>query len=142
VIVLDTSVLVYALGAEHPLREPARRVLTAVEDGRAAATTTPEVLQEFTHVYARRRSRGAAVGHARRWASALSPLLTATEADVEPALNLYEQDEQLGSFDALLAAVALREDARALVSADRAFAAVPRLSFVELGSSELDALLA
>jgi hypothetical protein len=48
----------------------------------------------------------------------------------------------LDAFDALLAAVARREGASALVSADRAFAAVKRLPFVELGSPEFDQLVA
>ena len=56
-ILLDTSVLVYAVGAEHPLREPCRAVIAAVGDGTIAATTTVEVLQEFAHVPARRRGR-------------------------------------------------------------------------------------
>ena len=56
VIVLDTTVLVYAVGDDHELREPARRVVvTAVESGTAQATTTVEAIQEFVHVRARRR---------------------------------------------------------------------------------------
>lgn len=33
VIVLDTTVLVYAVGAEHPLRDPCRRLVEAIADG-------------------------------------------------------------------------------------------------------------
>lgn len=32
-IVLDTSVLVYAVGTEHPLRHPCRRLIAAIGDG-------------------------------------------------------------------------------------------------------------
>ena len=46
-IVLDTTVLVYAVGAEHPLREPNRRLIDAIATGRVDATTTAEVIQEF-----------------------------------------------------------------------------------------------
>jgi len=42
----------------------------------------------------------------------------------------------------VLAATAIAHEAKALVSADRAFASVRRLPFVELGSPEFDALLA
>ncbi len=56
-ILLDTSVLVYAVGGEHPLREPCRRVVNEIGAGRLAATTTVEVIQEFAHVRARRRGR-------------------------------------------------------------------------------------
>ena len=34
-ILLDTNVLVYALGKPHPLREPSRRLMEAVSDGSA-----------------------------------------------------------------------------------------------------------
>ncbi len=34
-IVLDTAILAYAVGGEHPLREPCRGVLTAHGEGRA-----------------------------------------------------------------------------------------------------------
>ena len=56
-IILDTTVLAYAVGEDHPLREPCRRLLAAHANGSIEATTTVEVLQEFTHVRARRRSR-------------------------------------------------------------------------------------
>ena len=39
-IILDTTVLVYAVGADHPLRDPRRRVLVAHGEGRIEATTT------------------------------------------------------------------------------------------------------
>ena len=66
----------------------------------------------------------------------------ATTSDaVDTALDLYERHEELDAFDALLAAVALRERVSALVSADRAFAKIRKLPFVELGSSRFGELL-
>ena len=52
-IVLDTTALVYAVGGEHPMREPSRRLVEAIAAGRIEATTTVEVIQEFVHVRAR-----------------------------------------------------------------------------------------
>lgn len=49
---LDTTILVYAKGADHPLRDPCRRLIAAIEEGRVLATTTSEVIQEFVHVRA------------------------------------------------------------------------------------------
>jgi uncharacterized protein len=141
VIVVDTTVLVYAVGTEHPLREPSRRVLKAIGDGALAATTTVDVIQEFTHGYARRRPRAVAASHARRYVTLLEPLLTPTERDLEAGLRLFERHDHLDAFDAVLAATALEHGAEALVSADRAFADVRRLRFVELGSARLDELL-
>jgi uncharacterized protein len=140
-IVLDTPVLIYAVGGSHPLRDPARRLIAAAGSATRDLTTSPAVLQEFAHVFARRRSREEAVRHGRRWLTLLSPLVTTTPEDVPVALRLFERHERLNSFDAFLAAVALREQASALVSADRAFAGVPKLPFVELGSPDFDRLL-
>jgi uncharacterized protein len=142
VIVLDTTVLVYAVGGDHPLREPSRRVVSAIGDGRIAATTTVDVIQEFAHAYARRRARSAAAAHARRYATLLSPLLSPTERELAAGLRLFEQHERLDAFDAVLAATAIENEAEALVSADRAFSTLRRLRYVELGSDSLERLLA
>lgn len=139
-IVLDTTVLAYAVGEEHPLREPCRRLLAAHADGRIDATTTVEVVQELVHVRARRRDRSDAVALGRQVASAFSLLVT-TADDLEAGLALFEALPALGAFDAVLAAVAVRSDAEALVSADRAFADVPGLRWVDPGSLELDRLI-
>lgn len=128
-IVLDTTVLAYAVGEEYPLRDPCRRLLAAHPDGRVEATTTVEVIQEFAHTRARRRTRSDAVRLARQYMAAFSLLVT-TPDDLDRGLGLLEQYPALGAFDAVLAAVALGRRAEALVSADRAFASVPGLPLV------------
>lgn len=140
-IVVDTTVLVYAVGADHPLKEPSVRLLGAVEAGFVAATTTVEVLQEFAHVRARRRERGDAVALARDFATLLSPLLSVGQADLERGLTLFGRHTGLGSFDAVLAAAATAADADAFVTSDAAFATVPRLRYVGLGTPDLERLL-
>lgn len=118
-IVLDTTVLVYAKGAEHPLRDPCRDLVAAIADERIAATTTAEVIQEFVHV--RDRSDAAALGRvtmpncSRRY----SPSIEATS---KRGLTLFETTPGLEACDAVLAAVAASAGATALVSADPAFA--------------------
>jgi uncharacterized protein len=141
VIVLDTTVLVYALGSEHPLREPSRRMIEAIGNGVLAATTTVDVIQEFAHGYARQRARTAAAAHARQYVTLLEPLLMPTERDLDVGLRLFERHDRLDAFDAVLAATAIEHGAEALVSGDQAFEDVRRLRFVELGSKRFDALL-
>lgn len=120
-IVLDTTVLVYALGSEHPLREPCRDLIGAISEGTLQATTTIEVLQEFCHVRARRRDREDAARRTRDYLDLLAPLLTVGERDLSEGLRLYERSERLGAFDAVLAAAARGVNAAGLVSADTAF---------------------
>lgn len=132
----------YAVGAEHPAREPSRRLIEAIGAGRVPATTTPEVIQEFVHVFARQRPRARAAQHARRYVALLSPLIASEAGHLETTLRLFERHPQLGAFDALLAATALANDAEALVSADTGFASVPRLRHVAPGTREFERLLA
>lgn len=129
-IVLDTTVLVYAKGADHPLRDPSRRLIAAVAERALQATTTVEAIQEFVHVRARRRGRADAVALGNDYSDLLSPLLTVTGDHLRHGLSIFEHSEQLGAFDAILAAAALSAGASALVSADTAFAAIPTLSHV------------
>ncbi len=140
-IVLDTTVLVYAKGAEHPLRDPCRGLIEAIADGAVEATTSVEVIQEYVHVRARRGEREEAAASGRDYAELLSPLLEVTRQDLEHGLALFERDRRLGAFDAVLAAAAAASGARALVSADSAFAGVTDVVHVVPDASGVRALL-
>ena len=139
-IVIDTTVLSYAVGVEHPLRDPCRRLLQAHANRGIDAMTTIEVVQEFVHVRGRRRSRADAVAIGRRYMAALSLLETRVD-DLELGLSLFEQHSALGALDSVLAAVALNRRAEALVSADRAFGEVPGLRWVNTATPDLDVLI-
>lgn len=141
-IVLDTTVLVYATGADHPLRDPCRQLVSAIAERRLAATTTVEVIQEFAHVRARRRARAEAAQLAGSFADLLAPLLTVTAEALVAGLALFERSARLGAFDAVLAAAARDHSARALVSADRAFADVVGLEHVVPSAASLERLIA
>lgn len=121
-ILLDTTVLVYAVGGDHPLRAPAAALVEAVGRGAAQATTTVEVIQEFTHVRARRRGRSDAADLAAEYAALLAPLTPATSADLAAGLRLFRDANEIGCSDAVLAAVARRRSA-SLVTADRSLLA-------------------
>lgn len=136
-IVLDTTVLVYAKGADHRYREPCRRLIEAIAERRIEATTTVEVIQEFVHVRARRRNRADAAALGRDYAQLLSPLLEVGHADLERGLALYERSKGLGAFDAVLAAAAESAGAETLVSADAAFADLPSLAHLFPDSPDL-----
>jgi uncharacterized protein len=140
VIVVDTTVLVYAVGAEHPFREPCRRIVEQIREQRVTATTTVEVLQEFAHVRARRRNRSDAAAAAGEFLELLSPLLVVEERHLRTGLVLYQRSPRLGAFDAVLAAAALYVEADALVSANASFADVPELRHVVPDAPGVEAL--
>ncbi len=139
-IVVDTTILLYSVGEDHPLQEPCRALVNALGGG-FDATTTVEVIQEFAHVRSLRRPRTNATELARTFAQLLGPLLSPTADDLGDGLNLFEAVVELGSFDCVLAASCVRRSAT-VVSADRAFRQVPGLDYLDPASPEFAALLA
>lgn len=140
-IVLDTTVLMYAKGSAHPLRRPCRRLIDAIADGRLEATSTVEVIQEFVHVRSKRRERSDAAALGRDYADLLAPLMTPTGEHLRRGIALFERNERLGAFDAVLAATAIALDANAFVSADVAFADIHELTHVIPDDEGVDKLL-
>ena len=140
-IVLDTTVLVYAKGSAHELRDPCRRLIDAIAQGKIEATSTVEVIQEFVHVRSQRRERSDAVELGGDYADLLAPLLTVNDEHLRRGLALFEHHQPLGAFDAVLAATAIDIDAGALVSADSTFAHVTGLHHVIPDDAGVDELL-
>jgi uncharacterized protein len=141
-IVLDTTVLIYAKGADHELREPCRSLISAIAAGNVDATTSVEVIQEFVHVRARRRGRADAASLGRDYVDLLAPLLTVSHSELRAGLALFEAGQRLGAFDAVLAAAAIAAGASAIVSADSAFADVPGLVHIVPDPAGVERLLA
>lgn len=50
-VFVDTNVLMYAVGREHPLRQPARRFFADAITNQRPLATSSEVLQELVHAY-------------------------------------------------------------------------------------------
>ena len=139
-ILVDATILAYAVGESHPLREPCRRLLEAHGEGRIELTTTVEVVGAFLELRARLRSRADAAELTRQLAAALRPIVT-TRADLERGLALIEAHPDLAPSQAILAAVALGHDAEALVSADPVFASVGPLRWVDPAGPAAQALI-
>lgn len=126
---IDTSVLAYAAGGEHPLREPCRRIVAAAAAGAFELHASVEMVQEFVFHRLRRVPRADAVAQARQ-AGALC-VLHPFDADVlDHALGLVSASD-LGGRDAVHAATALDRGFAEIVSADRDFDAVPGLRRIE-----------
>jgi predicted nucleic acid-binding protein len=141
VIVLDTTVLLYAAGAEHPFLKPCQHLITAIAEGTLTGTTTVEVIQEFAHVRAKRRGRADAADLARDYIELLAPLLAVEETDLRDGLRLYAEGTGIGSFDAVLAAAARASGAEALVSADSAFSSIRGIRHVVPDADGVQSLL-
>lgn len=125
---VDTSVLVFAAGGEHPMREPCRRLIAAAAAGTAELHASVEMVQEFVFHRLRRVSRADAVSQARQ-AGALCALHPFDMDVLQRALELVSAG--LGGRDAVHAATALAHGFEEIVSADRDFDAVPGLRRID-----------
>lgn len=119
---VDTSVFMYAVGGEHPLRERARRMLfDAVESG-APLATSAEVMQELLHAYL-------AVGRGATLDAALTLLAGCTDvvwsiepADVSLARALDAEHPALSARDLVHLATCLRRGVGDVMTFDRGLA--------------------
>lgn len=123
-ILLDTTCLVYAVGDDHDRKSSAQALIEAAANGIVVARTTGQVIVEFAHVRGRRRDRDDAASLAQAFTDLLGPLEVIATADVTSALRLWRSHQEIGSFHALLLAVAMRTGAEAVVSEDAGLARV------------------
>jgi hypothetical protein len=123
VIFVDTNVFMYAVGREHPLREPARAFfLVHVESGEVLVTSA-EVLQELMHAYVsvdRLDTLDAALTLARGRMGTIWPV---ESADVDLARALVERHPGLGARDLLHVACCQRRGVGRVHTYDRALSA-------------------
>ena len=123
-ILVDTTCLVYAVGDDPDRRASAQALIDAVLRGTITARTTSQVIMEFAHVRGSRRHREDAASLARDFSDLLGPLEPTTAPDTSTAVTLWQDNPQIGTFDALLLAVAVRTGAEAIVSEDAGLARV------------------
>ena len=122
-IFVDTNVLVYAVGRDHPLREQARSFLQESIAANETLVTSAEVLQELLHIYLPVR-RVQTLDAALELAEAVIPLVWSVEAeDVRHARTLAERHPGLKARDLLHLACCKRREVKRIKTFDRALAA-------------------
>lgn len=129
-ILVDSNIPMYLVGADHPNKEAARRLLDrAVVDGEQLVTDA-EVFQEILHRYAaigRREAIGPAFDLLRDLVDEVLPIEL---ADVDAARRLLASAD-LSARDAIHVAVMQRRGIGRVMSFDRAFDGVPGIVRVE-----------
>lgn len=126
-ILVDSNVPMYLVGAEHPLKGEARRLLEAAIGARRRLVTDAEVLQEILHRYG-------AIGRREAIAPAFAALLGVVDEvfpvereDVEDAAEIIRRQTELSARDAVHLAVARRRGVDRILSFDTGFDRVPDL---------------
>lgn len=129
--VFDTAVFLYAVGSEHPYREPCREILRLVEQGVLAGDASVELIQEFAHV--RLRRTGDLAGSLRDAQSVrrVCRLHDLQQRDLDLALDLWSRYAMNDLRDAVFAATALNRGIDAILSPDRDFDVVQEIERID-----------
>jgi len=127
VIFVDSNVPMYLVGAPHPHKVDAQRLLERCVADDERLVTDAEVLQEILHRYAA-ISRRDAIG------PAFEALLTVVDqvfpielADVERARDILLSNTSLSARDAIHAAVMERRSVSTILTFDGGFDSLPGL---------------
>jgi predicted nucleic acid-binding protein len=133
----DTGVFVYALGGEHLYREPCRAVLREMRGGQLAGEASVELIHEFTYVRGRKMATRHDAAESARDIASMCRLHVVEPSDIERALDLWSDYEQLDMRDAIFAAQALNRDIDAILSPDRDFDGIPGLERIDPVDAEI-----
>jgi len=138
----DTMIFIYAVGGEHPLREPCRGILERAGRSELAGHASAVLALEFAHQRARRTGDRAGAYRLAGEIRGLCRIVDATTDDLDRALELGGQYAGLDATDALFAATALNRGLGLILSSDRAFDAVAGLARVDPADAAAVAALA
>lgn len=129
-VFVDTAVLMYASGPDHPLRASCRAVILRIGAGSLLASTSVEVLQEILHrfVSIRRPERGIAM--ARDAMDLLGPILPVTHQVMTRVPTLIERYPGLATRDLVHVATCLEEAIDTIVTTDVALGRVAEVRCV------------
>jgi hypothetical protein len=120
-ILVDSNVLMYAVGADHSNKAPAIHVLRRVAEGDLEATIDAEILQEILHRY-RSLHRWPEGKEVYALARRLFPdVLAITGVVMDHARQLADEDSAVSARDAVHAGVVATYKLEGICSFDRDF---------------------
>lgn len=117
----DTSIFIYALGGEHPYREPCRSIVERATAGELQGEASADLLQEVMHQRLRRTGDRAIAARSARNVIKLVWLHPLEPDDVQRGIDLFEAYPDLDARDAVFAALAINRGIDAILATDRAF---------------------
>jgi predicted nucleic acid-binding protein len=126
-IFVDSNVPMYLVGADHPHKADARRLLEGAIAAGERLVTSAEVLQEILHRYVAIDRRDAIQPAFDALLGVVDEVVPIGRADAERAKNIVLGSKRVAARDALHAAVMDREGITRIMSFDAAFDRLPGL---------------
>ncbi|HET9520368.1 MAG TPA: type II toxin-antitoxin system VapC family toxin [Candidatus Limnocylindrales bacterium] len=121
---VDTSVLMYAAGGEHPLREPCRAIVDGIGRRSISAVTSIEVVQEILHRYLSIGRAAGGIALAEETMDLFAPVLPITHALMRRVPQIARRYPALSARDLIHVATCIHEGITEIISTDRGFDAV------------------
>ena len=130
-ILLDSAVVIYALGEDHSQKAACLAIMTAAANGEFRAYASVEMIQELVHHRQRRTGDRMLAALDGRDTSAVCTLLNFDREILDLSLDLIERVPTIRGRDAVHAATALAYGIERIVSPDRAFDGIPGLTRID-----------
>jgi uncharacterized protein len=127
----DTSIFIYALGREHPYREPCREIVRRAAAGDLQGEASADLLQELLHQRARRTGDRIGAAAAARWVAKLVWWHPLEPNDVQRGMDLFENHNDLDARDAIFAALAINRGIDTILATNRAFEGIDGLERID-----------
>lgn len=124
---LDTGVVIYAIGREHPYREPCRAIISQLEELPHQFTINAEMLQEVLDVFSNKRAIETGIDALTNLLALFPDPIPITGADIGLASRLIGQTAGISVRDAVHAATVIGHGLEGIVSTDRDLDRIPGL---------------
>jgi uncharacterized protein len=121
VIFIDTNIPMYLVGAPHPNKDAARRLLESCIERAERLVTDAEVLQEILHRYIAIKRRDAIQPAFNALLGIVDEVFPVALEDVEGARDVLLGESGLSSRDALHVAIMKRHGVRRILTFGTAF---------------------
>jgi predicted nucleic acid-binding protein len=130
-VFLDTAVVMYAAGGDHPMRDACRRIIDRISDGSLDAATSAEVIQEILHRFLSigRPESGATL--VERTQDLMAPVLPITHALMRRVPLLAGRYPFLAARDVVHIATCIHEGITDIITPDRGFDQVTELRRID-----------
>lgn len=129
-ILIDSNIPMYLVGAEHPHKFDAQRLLERAIYERQKLVTDAEVLQEILHRYVAIDRRDAIQPAPDSLLGVVDGVLSIEERDVLDAHSIELRSKAASARDALHIAVMRRHGIESIMTFDRGFDAIPGVTRV------------
>jgi hypothetical protein len=131
VIFLDANIIMYAIGKEHPFRNPCRKILEQIKNGTIEVVSCTEVIQEILYRYFSLKMPEIAKEASLAVKTICSQIYPVTIEETDLALELLLNNPSIGTRDAIHAATMMNHGINRILSTDSHFDSIAGIERVQ-----------